>query len=202
MCLGNFPSSFPTLLPAGRHRAGSGQGSLEDWSEKCKNGKALQGRHIPISGHPDHEIRRKLFLVSFSYSRLDIFKFHEFKVMTRTTFRGYHDPIINIMKAVICIFTVFLFLRASRSGHFLPVYSSSHLVMMKIVWVENYLLQDVVKALGTEGWHGWRGGSHTLVIKCWHHLFYLAPEFMIYLLLLVLSLSFDRLGNLRKVISS
>lgn len=65
MYLGNFPSSFPTLLPAGRHRAGSGQGSLEEWSEKCKNGKALQGRHIPISGHPDHEIRRKLFFGIF-----------------------------------------------------------------------------------------------------------------------------------------
>lgn len=76
---------------------------FEDWSERCKNGKTLQGRHIPISSHPDHEIQRKLFLYYFHIHDWAFSNSTNSKTWQGQSFAGYYDPIINIIKAVVCI---------------------------------------------------------------------------------------------------
>lgn len=107
-------------LQEGRGQEG-GTALFEDWSERCKNGKTLQGRHIPISSHPDHEIQRKLFLYHFPIHDWAFSNSTNSKTRQGQSFGGYYDPIINVIKAVVRISTASFFLQPSYSLHFLPV---------------------------------------------------------------------------------
>lgn len=112
------------------------------------------------------------------YSWLGIFKFNEFKDTTRTIFRGILWSHNKYYKSSYMHFHCFPLPTGFLQLTFPPCLFFKRSCHEEIVSVENYLLQDVVKVLGTERWHG-RREKHLCDQMMTSFTLNLATEFMI-----------------------